>query len=240
MEPTRMARRREQTRDEILAVAERLALDGDPEAVTVQAVARALGVSPGALYRYFPSRDAILAAVQARVVDELATAVDTALTASFEASPAGACPVGRILAAGRALLGYAATSPNRYALLSRMLAVPRPILADDVVAPAIGTTVRLLGRLVEVFEAARVAGELAPGDDFQRVMVYWAAVHGAVQLDKLGRFAPIAGVAAGEAAQAGVISASAVGQAAIMALLRGWGASDAALAAGDLAIQEAR
>lgn len=56
----RRARRRDQSRDEILAAARALILRGGIPAATLEAVAREIGVSKAALYYYYPSKDALL------------------------------------------------------------------------------------------------------------------------------------------------------------------------------------
>lgn len=56
----RRARRREQSREEILAAARTLILRGGIPAATLDAVAREIGVSKAALYYYYPSKDALL------------------------------------------------------------------------------------------------------------------------------------------------------------------------------------
>lgn len=56
----RRARRREQSREEILAATRALILRGGIPAATLDAVAREIGVSKAALYHYYPSKDALL------------------------------------------------------------------------------------------------------------------------------------------------------------------------------------
>ncbi|MEQ1569064.1 MAG: helix-turn-helix domain-containing protein, partial [Myxococcota bacterium] len=62
-----LTRRRAATAEEIVDSAEQLVLAADLESLTVQAIATGIGMTAGALYRYFPSRAAIVAAVQRRV-----------------------------------------------------------------------------------------------------------------------------------------------------------------------------
>lgn len=55
----RLDRRREQSREEILAAARRVLLRNGVAATTLDAVAREIGMSKTALYYYFPSKDAL-------------------------------------------------------------------------------------------------------------------------------------------------------------------------------------
>jgi uncharacterized peroxidase-related enzyme len=69
--------RREMT-NEILS-ATRLLLDkGGPNAISARAIARQLGVTAPAIYRYFPSLDALMEALNESVVSELCAALESA------------------------------------------------------------------------------------------------------------------------------------------------------------------
>lgn len=201
----RRARQRERTAAEIVEVAEEIVLDADIEALTVARIAAGVGVTAGALYRYFPSRDAIVAAVQARVIRALAAR----LAAARAEAPSE--PIAQLVAAAGAVLGFARAEPRRYGLLSRMLAVPRPLVGDAEAAEVLPIALAAAASVRASLADARAAGSLAPGDDGIRLAAWWAAVHGAIQLDKLTRFTPDA--------RAEVVAACA-----LAGLLRGWGA----------------
>jgi AcrR family transcriptional regulator len=201
----RRTRQREQVTAEIVEAAEQVVLQADLEGLTVQAIASALGMTPGALYRYFPSRDAVVAAVQARVVQQLAQATTQAI-----AEQEGA--LARLFAVARATLRFARQEPRRYGLLSRMLAVPRPLVGDEAVGEVLPAALAVAAQVEGLFAQARREGVLSEGDDRLRLGAWWAAVHGAIQLNKLGRFV--------EQAQAELIAKEA-----LIAMARGWGAS---------------
>jgi AcrR family transcriptional regulator len=69
--------RREMT-DEILAATRLLLEKGSPSAISARAIARQLGVTAPAIYRYFPSMDALMDALSESVVSELCAALDSA------------------------------------------------------------------------------------------------------------------------------------------------------------------
>lgn len=68
----RRERVRETTRAELVAAARSLLVDDGLDAVTVREVARTLGMTAPAIYRYFPSREALLEEVVDALYDELA------------------------------------------------------------------------------------------------------------------------------------------------------------------------
>ena len=65
-------------RDQLLAAAKAAFAEAGTE-VALEEIARRAGVGIGTLYRHFPSRDALLAAVYQREVDQLTTAADRLL-----------------------------------------------------------------------------------------------------------------------------------------------------------------
>jgi AcrR family transcriptional regulator len=64
-------RRRAATLADIKAAARKLLVNGGSAAVGLRAVARELGLTPPALYRYFPSHEALIGALIADLYDEL-------------------------------------------------------------------------------------------------------------------------------------------------------------------------
>lgn len=69
--------RREMT-DEILAATRLLLEKGGPSAISARAIARQLGVTAPAIYRYFPSMDALMDALTESVASELCAALESA------------------------------------------------------------------------------------------------------------------------------------------------------------------
>jgi AcrR family transcriptional regulator len=105
---------------EIVAAAGRL-LDaaGSPDAVTLRAVAREIGVAAPSIYAHFPDRDAIVHALieegYAEVVAEITTARDTETD-----------PVKQLEAGVRAYLRYALDNPARYTVMLGRPGSPDP------------------------------------------------------------------------------------------------------------------
>jgi len=74
----RRERLRREMIDEIIAAA-RLLLEKDgSRAISVRAIARQVGVTGPAIYRYFPSLDALMSALNESVLSELCAAVESA------------------------------------------------------------------------------------------------------------------------------------------------------------------
>ena len=110
--PTRRERQRRQTLAEIKARAMDQVAEGGAGAVSLNAIARAMGMSPAALYRYFDSRDALLAEL---VVDAYGSLADALRQAADGAAGGGASDV--LVAVAHAYRDWALAHPNAYLLI---------------------------------------------------------------------------------------------------------------------------
>src|SRR2546423_1075666 len=99
---TRRQRQRAATIDEIHSVARFLLRGRGPSAVTLRGIAREMGMTPAALYRYFPTVDDLLAGLVAGVVEEIRAVVEAA-----------AEPIARLTA----LRGWATAHPREFAVV---------------------------------------------------------------------------------------------------------------------------
>ena len=117
--------RAERTRRALVAAAERLAAAEGEASVTTTSAAGAAGVSVGAVYRYFPDREALLLAAYDASVDAVIDECRAALTDLPETMP-GADAARRLLAI---YLDAAAGRAGHRELLRAMRRI-RPIEAD--------------------------------------------------------------------------------------------------------------
>lgn len=121
-------------------------------ALSLRAVARDLGLASSALYRYFPSRDALLTALIVDAFNAIGAAAE-----SGAASAAPADPGVRWLAACRAVRQWALAHPHEFALVYGS-PVPGYRAPADTVDPATRVTRLMAGLVVE----AHASGLLRP------------------------------------------------------------------------------
>jgi AcrR family transcriptional regulator len=119
--PTRRERLRTSTASEIKDGARRLLVAGGPEAVSLRAIARDMGMTAPAIYRYFPGLDALVMALTADLFDELRGEVEAAR------DRAGDDPLAQILAMARAFRGWSVGHPAEFGL---MFGTPVPGVAS--------------------------------------------------------------------------------------------------------------
>ena len=203
---TPRAIRREQASERILDAAERILGAEGLEALTMQRLASELNLTVGAAYRYFPSKEAIVAALQRRVL--LALASDLAAELEHEIAD----PLERVARIARLYASLAARRPLHARLLSRMMGDPANLV--DAESGAANTRVALeIGAIgVRELAAAREAGALGVGSDIERTLALFAALTGVAQTRKLERW-NVPG-----------LSADALADEVLRSLLVGWGA----------------
>lgn len=186
----------------ILDSAGRQLVEIGPAALSVRAVARDLGMASSAVYRYFPSRDALLTALLIEAYDDLGAAVELADSAVTDRSDVA----GRWQALCHAVRDWARAEPHRYALLYGS-PVPGYAAPDDTVASATRVTTALLSLFsdaqaqglrpatalpltdaeVAALVPVRSFGDQVLDEDRSiRGLVAWAALFGNISLELFG------------------------------------------------------
>ena len=160
-------------------------------ALSINKLASTLGFTPGALYRYFPSKDALLADLVAEIIEDIGERIAAATATSGPGQAAEADPIAPIARAADAWRDYARTSPHRFGLIAALLASPQIVIAEPAAAlTAIGHMVKALTPLALAFERAAVMGVLAPGDARERTLLLFAGLQGVLNLRKQAERAP--------------------------------------------------
>lgn len=177
---SRRERGRQEMRDSILAAAGKLVQAEGIDGLTIRAVAQAVGYSPGALYEYFDSKEAILTDLYFGGTDGLGGFCDRAVTAL----PEDASAIDGIVALGRAYRGYALDHPDLYRLVFGGFKAPpeeRPVHCEGEPDESGGFTT-----LIDIAARGVAAGELENLPVEVIAITAWAAVHGFVSLEVTG------------------------------------------------------
>jgi AcrR family transcriptional regulator len=130
---TRRDRMRAATMEEITATARRLLVEQGPEAASLRAIAREMGMTAPGLYRYYGSREELLRHVIAGIFRELATDIRRAIDEAVEPSAlAGEAKQPahlalKMVAACREFRRWSLTHKEEFALL---FGVPLPEIDD--------------------------------------------------------------------------------------------------------------
>ena len=111
--PSRRERLRATTTAEIKQVALDLVADSGPDAISLRAIAREMGMTANAIYSYFPTRDDLVTAL----IGDLYTSLVDALEAAADAEPASD-PARRLLAWSDSFRAWALAHPSGFRLLA--------------------------------------------------------------------------------------------------------------------------
>jgi AcrR family transcriptional regulator len=156
-----------------LAAAERLLIEtGDEQAVSIRAVADAVGVTPPAIYLHFADKRELIFEVCAASFAELDRL-------SEEAAARSSVPTESLRLRGRAYVQFGIDHPEQY----RVLFMRRPAATSEVFDDERLRTAACFDHLVDAVQACVDAGALqAKADAFIVAVELWAVVHGITSL----------------------------------------------------------
>ncbi|WP_433197178.1 TetR/AcrR family transcriptional regulator [Nocardia sp. CA-107356] len=149
-------------RNALVNAAAELAETGGPEAVTVRAAARHVGVTPTAAYRHFTNHEELLNAAQEQAQQTLFGAMSETMASLAPQADA----VARLGAVGRGYITFALREPGLFRTA---------FCGDQTPSPAFDLLAGLLDELVGI-------GFLDPADRPDAEYAAWSTVHGMASL----------------------------------------------------------
>jgi AcrR family transcriptional regulator len=127
--------------------------EGGAEAVSVREAARRAGVSPGAPFRHFANREALLAAVAAEAQRRFRAEIDTALAKAPDD------PLRRFRCMGLAYLRWAMRNPTHFEVISS-----RRFFDHDGSAAVSADNAEVIGLTECILKEAHARGQLGTSD----------------------------------------------------------------------------
>ncbi|WP_086818700.1 TetR/AcrR family transcriptional regulator [Allokutzneria sp. NRRL B-24872] len=214
-ESTRREKLRADTEREILACARRLLVEDGSHAVTLRAIARELGITAPALYRYYDSRADLLR----HVCDDISADLAATLTPQIAAVPLDQ-PAERVFTVCRAFRRWALAHPREFTLVfatspeetntpvnrpaqdhfgrvfleiaGQLLSEHKIFLSDSLDVPD-ALRAELAAYRDDVSASLAATGIRVPEEKLQLGTIYlmlqwWARLYGHVALEVFGRF----------------------------------------------------
>jgi AcrR family transcriptional regulator len=172
----------------LIEAALQLVEEGGAEGLSVREAARRAGVSPGAPFRHFPSRDALMTAVAEEAQRRFRAEVDAAL-----AQVPGADPLARFRALGLAFLRWAMRNPTHFEVISSTR-----YFDHDQATELSRDNAELIGMTERMLADAAAQGQLRAVDTRQVQVAGRALVYGFARMSIDGHF-PRWGVANADA-----------------------------------------
>lgn len=164
------------TAERILRAARALFERGGADAVRMRRVADAVGLTPMAIYRHFPNREALLKRISDDSFDEIAR--------HWLARNRSGDVLSRVIALQRIYLDYALAHPHLFDHAFSTRRADARKYPDDFRAGRSPT----LTVAAEAVSEAMQAGLLREDDAWDVAMTLWAHTHGLVALYRAGRF----------------------------------------------------
>jgi AcrR family transcriptional regulator len=161
----------ESLREDLLAATERLMIEtGSADAVSIRAIADAVGVTPPSIYLHFPDKNSLILAVCERHFEEFDAVVEAAGQSTHD-------PVESLRRRGRAYVRFGLENPEPYRIL--FMTPAEGARQYDVLAGAGG---RAFQHLVDAVQRCIDAGAFRPADPVFAATGVWTAVHGVTSL----------------------------------------------------------
>ena len=165
----------ERLRDEIIAAADQLLVEtASEDAVSIRAVADAVGVTPPSIYRHFPDKESLLVAVCLHSFDSFTEVMREARNPDD--------PLAGLRTLARAYVRYGLEHPEHY----RIMFMDRLEISAELYAAELMSESSSFGVLIETVRALKGSGvlrsTLVEMDDFHLGVLLWSSVHGLTSL----------------------------------------------------------
>ena len=161
------------------------------DALTMQRLADECDSAVGAVYRYFPSKGALVAEVQREAVERLATSY-ALLRARAEpvlatlSLPPGELALARFVLLGRWFLALGDSHPQELRLLQMLIGESRVVVPVEEGIRVVPSIMRLLDQARLALDEAVATGVLDDREDaMSRIVIWAAAVGGVLQAGRL-------------------------------------------------------
>jgi AcrR family transcriptional regulator len=155
-------------RSEIIEAAARLMAErGSEEAVSIRAIADAVGVTPPSIYLHFADKDELIVAV----CDDRFAAIESLMTS---VAADATSPLDEVCRRGAAYIRFGLDNPEHYRIL--MMTTGRPT------DPAKVSEWAALQHMIDAVERCMDAGQIRRADPLIVTLGLWAAVHGLTSL----------------------------------------------------------
>lgn len=159
-------------REEILDATQQLmAQTNDADAVSVRAVAEAVGVTPPSIYMHFANKEELIVHVCERIFTMLHEAIEEALCDACD-------PIEEVQAIGKAYVRFGLDHPEQYRVL---FMAPTPEWAEEHVRQSV-QRVSGFTALVDTVQRCIDSGAFRSGDAFFYACQLWMGVHGITSL----------------------------------------------------------
>jgi AcrR family transcriptional regulator len=194
-----VARNRQRRSQQFLAAGLRIVAEEGLEALTMSRLAKEVDTAVGAVYRYYPSKNELVAAIQGNAIDQLHRSHDRSVEPVVEALAAGpgqrkkakdAPELVRLVVLGRWFVAASEVYPEEIRLLHLVGSRRGSTMLPETAASLLAPTLALVGVISGAIDAAVAAGELRPGNSLARAILWLTAFGGVFITDDFDMYIP--------------------------------------------------
>jgi len=196
IEGGRVARNRRRRSEAFLSAGLRIVTEEGVDALTMSRLANELDTAVGSVYRYYASKDELVAAIQANAIDKLHRSHDrsvepvAAAVAEQLGDPGEPPELVRLVALGRWFCAAAEAYPEEIRLLNMVSARRTSAMLPETAAGLLPPTMALVAAVAATIGAATEADQLRPGNGLARAILWLTAFGGVFVADDLAQHVP--------------------------------------------------
>jgi AcrR family transcriptional regulator len=193
MEGGRIARNRRRRAQAFLATGLRIVAEEGIEALTMARLTDELDTAAGTIYRYYGSKDELVAAIQADAIGQLQRSHDRSIepvVAEVVARSGEPEALVRLVVLGRWFCAAAERYPEEVRLLAMVSARRSASLTEPAAAGLVPVTLAFVSAVSATIDGAAEAGVIRPGDGLARAILWLTAFGGVFVADDLDRYVP--------------------------------------------------
>ena len=191
----RPERKRQQRARLFIDAAKRIIADEGFEGLTMSRLASELDTVVSAVYRYFPSKGALVAEIQREGIEAMSASLVTGMQRCDRAiADAGlderTGAVTRLVMLGRWWCATTETYPEELRVFQMIMSQRSSALDAEGGMRIFPIAMGMLGHVVGVVDSAVAAGVITPGTSLDRAVLWPSALSGVIQTDDLERYLP--------------------------------------------------
>lgn len=180
-----VSEKRKRKKSEICTVALQIILELGLEGLSMHVLAKRQGVTVGALYRYFESKQLLIAELELQCLDAVCKSLDDVYAGQADMVKGPHWGLHRLWGIVSAYHQNLKTVPAYARLISGILASPHAVVEEPFRVQAVRKMFEVLAVPARLIEQLQAEGQLTHGDATQRALTLWLTVHGVIQLEKM-------------------------------------------------------
>jgi AcrR family transcriptional regulator len=193
--PSRAERKRQQRMRTYVDAAKKIVADEGFEGLTMARLAAELDTAISAVYRYFPSKGALMAQIQLEAIEQLSASLSVITQRGDERfAELGLgdqdAAAARLVLFGRWMCAASEAYPEDIRLLQMIMSQRASMLDAHGGERIFPVAMSLVGKAVAAVEAAQEAGAITPAGSLDRALIWAATLGGVLQTDDLEAYAP--------------------------------------------------